>query len=90
MLKIKFNKMEKKNKLEKKILLEFPEQAGYLGKKVIIAPRYRTYSSDREVEAKVIRDDKDINTNSNYRMIFQLSDGKCLFNSEVHYYRLKK
>jgi hypothetical protein len=60
----------------------FPEQAGYLGKNVIISTKS---NPGKELEARVLRDDKQGNL-----IIFQLSDGKCLLNSEVKSYRIKE
>jgi hypothetical protein len=73
--------------MEKKSIWNFPEQSGYLGKAVIIAPKYKTNTPNGEIEAKVIRDDK--KSLDGLCMIFQLEDEKCLFNTEVYYYRLK-
>lgn len=61
---------------------EYHEQAGYLGKRVIILPKY---SPRVEVEAEVVRDDK----GGKGLMIFRLADGKHLLNTEVVRYGLK-
>jgi hypothetical protein len=78
----------------KETIKGFPEQAGYLGKTVIISPKYPTDAFKGEIEAKVLRDDKSTRdskfTDENICMIFQLEDGKCLYNTEVNYYRLEE
>ena len=69
-----------KKRLEDALPGEFPEQTKFVGRKVIVRLKYSPY---KEIEAEVVRDDKD---NSGF-MIFHLNDNRYLTGAEVDNYR---